>query len=170
MRHRFLGFTFAMAITSAVYAQSPPKPAGDATASGSQQNAGTSVTIEGCVMKEVDVPSRRPSENDRSQADADDDYVLTSTKMISGTAASAPTAAPTADAPTGTSGGGSAGLMYDIEGIAKDELKKQVGKRVQIEGRLDHLENAKLPVSFATDLVELKGTTMRSVSGTCPTK
>ena len=60
--------------------------------------------------------------------------------------------------------------MYDIEGIAKDELKKAVGKRVQIEGMLDHLENAKLPVSFATDLVELKGTTMRSASGTCPTK
>ena len=68
-----------MAIASAVYAQSPPKPAGDATASASQQNAGTSVTIEGCVMKEVDVPSRRPPENDRSQAEADDDYVLTST-------------------------------------------------------------------------------------------
>jgi hypothetical protein len=64
----------------------------------------------------------------------------------------------------------SASLMYDIEGIAKDELKKHVGKRVQIQGVFDHLENAKLPVSFATDLVEIKGTTIRPTSGACPNK
>jgi len=168
MRQRFFGFTFAMAIASAAYAQSPPKPAGGATSSASQ-SAGVLVIVEGCVMKEVDVPSRKPAENLRSQAEADDEYVLTSTKMISGTAPAAAVASPTGDA-TGTSGGVSAGLMYDIEGIAKDELRKQVGKRVQIEGMLDHHENAKLPVSFATDLVELKGTTIRTVSGACPTK
>jgi hypothetical protein len=167
MRQRFFGFTFAMAIASAGYAQSPPRPAAGATPSASQ--SGGMLVIEGCVMKEVDVPSRRPPENLRSQAEADDEYVLTSTKVISGTAPPAAVASPTRDA-TGTSAGVSAGLMYDIEGIAKEELRKQVGKRVQIEGLLDHRENAKLPVSFATDLVELKGTTMRSVSGACPTK
>ena len=41
-------------------------------------------------MKEADVPTRRPPENLRAQAEADDDYVLTSTKVISGTAPSAP--------------------------------------------------------------------------------
>jgi len=171
MRQRFVGFTFAMAIASAVYAQSAPKPAGDARPAATQ-SAGMSVTVEGCVMKEVDVPGRRPTESLRSQAEADDDYVLTSTKMVSGTAPSttATSTAKAGDAPTGTSGAMSGGLMYDIEGIAKDELKKHVGKRVQIEGMFDHLENAKLPVSFATDLVELKGTTIRSVSGECPTK
>jgi hypothetical protein len=169
MKQRFFAFTFAMMITSAVSAQSPQKPTGGATPSASQ-SAGTSVTVEGCVMKEVDVPGRKPAENVRAQAEADEDYVLTNTKMVSGTAPSGPTATSTGGTATGTSGTTSAGLMYDIEGIAKDELRKQIGKRVQIEGVLDHLENGKLPVSFATDLVELKGTTIRSVSGTCPTK
>jgi len=169
MRQRFLGFTFAMVVASAGYAQSAQKPAGGGTPLASH-SAGTSVTIEGCVMKEVDVPGRKPPENLRSQAEADDEYVLTSTKMVSGTGTSAPTTSATGGAPTGTSGETSGGPMYDIEGIAKDELRKQVGKRVQIEGVLDHLENAKLPVSFATDLVELKGTTIRSVSGSCPNK
>ena len=31
-----------------------------------------------------------------------------------------------------------------------------VGKRVQIDGAFDHLENAKLPVTFATDLVQIE--------------
>jgi len=65
-----------MAVGSAAYAQSVPKPAGASAG----QNAGASVTVEGCVMKEVDVPTRKPPENLRAQAEADDDYVLTSTK------------------------------------------------------------------------------------------
>ena len=119
-------------------------------------------------MKEVDVPSRRPPENVRAQAEADDDYVLMSTKMVSGAAPSAPVAS--GGAAPATSAGASTGLMYDIEGIAKDQLRQHVGKRVQIDGVFDHVENAKLPVSFATDLVEIKGTTIRSVGGACPTK
>ena len=59
MRRQFLGFAFAMAVGAAAYAQSVPKPA---SASGGQ-NAGASVTVEGCIMKEVDVPARRPPEN-----------------------------------------------------------------------------------------------------------
>ena len=167
MRQRFLVLTLAMAAVSTVYGQSTPRATDGSPSAG--QSAGTSVTVEGCVMKEVDVPTRRPPDNLRSKAEADDDYVLTSTKMISGTAPSAGASSGEASA-TGTSGGASTALMYDIEGIAKDELRKQAGKRVQIEGVFDHHENAKLPVSFATDLVELKGTTIRSVAGDCPTK
>ena len=166
MRRQFLGFAFVMAVGSAAYAQSLPKPA----SASAGQNAGASVTVEGCVMKEVDVPTRRPPENLRAQAEADDDYVLTSTKVISGTAPSASVKSPSDSAITGTSGAAPAALMYDIEGIAKDQLKMHVGKRVQIDGTFDHLENAKLPVSFATDLVEIKGTAVRSVAGSCPAK
>jgi hypothetical protein len=153
MRRGFLGLVFTMAIGSAAYAQSVPKPAGTAS---SGQSAGASVTVEGCVMKEVDVPNRRPPENQKAQAEADDDYVLTNTKIISGTAPSAPANSPS--------------LMYDIEGITKDQLKSHVGKRVQIDGAFDHLENAKLPVTFATDLVEIKGTALRSAAGACPSR
>jgi hypothetical protein len=167
MRQRVLGFTFAMTVASAVYGQSPAKTPAVA---GPSDGQGSAVTVEGCVMREVDVPARRPPENVRSQAEADDEYVLTSTRMISGTAPSGPGGSSTGGAATATSGSAPASLMYDIEGIGKDELKKQVGKRVQIEGALAHQENAKLAVSFATDLVELKGTTMRSVSGSCPAK
>ena len=166
MRHQFLAFAFTMAAVPGVIGQNPAKPAGSATS----QSPGASVTVEGCVMKEVDVPGRRPPENLRSQAEADDEYVLTNTSVISGTAPAAPAAAAAGGAATGTSCSTSAGLLYDIEGISKTELRKQIGKRVQIEGVLDHPEHAKLAVSFANKLVELKGTTIRSVSGACATK
>ena len=120
-------------------------------------------------MKEVDVPNRRPPETARAQAETDDDYVLTNTKVISGTAPSAPSPSSSGGA-AGTTGTTPSGLMYDIEGIAKDQLKSHVGKRVQIDGAFDHLDNAKLPVSFATDLVEIKGTALRAVPGACPGK
>ena len=166
MRSVVVVFTVAMSAASISYGQTPTKPAGTATPSSS---SGMSVTIEGCVVKEADVPSRRPPENARAQAEAEEDYVLMNTKMISGKAPSA-AAPPAGDKATGTAGVTAADLMYDIEGIEKDQLRKHAGKRVQIDGVLDHLENAKLPVSFATDLVELKGTAIRSVSGACPAK
>jgi hypothetical protein len=169
MRRGLFGFAFVMVVGSAAYAQSVPKPAESAGAAG-RQNAGASVTVEGCVMKEVDVPGRRPPENLRAQTEADDDYVLTNTKVISGTAPSPSAKSPSDSAMTGTSGAAPAALMYDIEGIAKDQLKMHVGKRVQIDGVFDHLDNAKLPVAFATDLVEIKGSALRSVPGPCPTK
>jgi hypothetical protein len=164
MRRGFRGFVFAMAVASAAYAQSTAKPAGSASRS-SDQTGGASVTVEGCVMREVDVPNRRPPENMKAQAEADGDYVLTSTKIISGTAPSAPARSAGEGA-----AGAAAGLMYDIEGIPKDQLEKHVGKRVQIDGAFDHLDNAKLPVTFVNDLVEIKGTALRSVPGACPAK
>ena len=165
MRRAFLGVAFVMAVGTAAAAQSGAKPAGSAGTSASQ-GTGAPVTVEGCVMKEVDVPTRRPPENMRARAEADDDYVLTNTKVITGTAPSGPPSAAGA-AVSGTTGTTGSGLMYDIEGIAKDELKTHVGKRVQIDGAFDHVENAKLPVSFATDLVEIKGTKLRPVPGAC---
>jgi hypothetical protein len=165
-RHVVIGFALALAASAHVqHAAAVSKSA----AQSPKQAVAEPVTVEGCVVKEVDVPNRKPPENLRAQAEADDDYVLMSTKMISGAAPSAPDRS-TREAATGTSGTGTSDVMYDIEGIAKDQLKAHVGKRVQIEGTFDHLENAKLPVSFATDLVEIKGTTMRSVPGACPSK
>jgi hypothetical protein len=163
MRRGFLGFAFVVAVGSVTHAQNAAKPAASA-------GVAAPVTVEGCVMKEVDVPTRRPPENGRAQAEADDDYVLTSTTIISGKAPSASAKSSADSAMTGTSGAASAGLMYDIEGIAKDQLKKHVGKRVQIDGSFDHVDNAKLPVTFATDLVEIKGTALRAVAGACSAK
>ena len=53
MRRGLFGFAFVMVVGSAAYAQSVPKPTESAGAAG-HQNAGASVTVEGCVMKEVD--------------------------------------------------------------------------------------------------------------------
>jgi hypothetical protein len=107
----------------------------------------------------------RDERSGRPKPPADGDYVLTSTKIISGTAPSAPARSAGEGA-----AGAAAGLMYDIEGIPKDQLEKHVGKRVQIDGAFDHLDNAKLPVTFVNDLVEIKGTALRSVPGACPAK
>ena len=118
MRSVFLVFAIGMSVVSVGYGQTPANPAGARPASGS---TGASVTIEGCVVKEADVPSRRPPENVRAQAEAEEDYVLTSTKMISGNAPSGAAPSSGGDKATGTSGS-SAALMYDIEGIEKDQL------------------------------------------------
>jgi hypothetical protein len=42
--------------------------------------------------------------------------------------------------------------------------------RVQITGSLDNIERAKLPVSSATDLVELRGTSIKVIGGECDGK
>jgi hypothetical protein len=60
--------------------------------------------------------------------------------------------------------------MYKVQGLKKGELKNLAGKRVQIEGRFDKIGRAKNQVSFATDLVELKGAAIRETSGDCAAK
>jgi hypothetical protein len=74
------------------------------------------------------------------------------------------------DRPTGTSGVAGTALMYEIDDIDKGQLKEHIGKRVQIEGVLEHPERAANPVSFANDLVELKATSIRAIEGTCAAK
>jgi hypothetical protein len=128
------------------------------------------VIVEGCIFKEVDVPGRRPPDELRSRAVTDDDYVLTSTKVIAGSAPAASPAATAGDTPTGTSGTAARSLMYKVKGVDKAQLAEHSGHRVQITGALEHLERAKLPVSFATDLVELRGTSIKGVDGECESK
>ena len=60
--------------------------------------------------------------------------------------------------------------MYEIDELDKGQLKENIGKRVQIEGVLEHPERAGNPVSYANDLVELKATSIRAVEGTCAAK
>jgi len=60
--------------------------------------------------------------------------------------------------------------MYEIDELDKGQLKNHIGKRVQIEGILEHPERAGNPVSYANDLVELKATSIRAVEGTCAAK
>src|SRR5512145_408534 len=100
MNRRFAasGVAFALACTAAIAAQDPqtpsPRPSAPAVTA-------ETVTVEGCLLREADVPGRRPSETERQRVRADDDYVLSDAKMISGTA---PAQAKAPGTPAGTSG------------------------------------------------------------------
>ena len=188
MSRRFLGcgFAIAVALSSTALAQNPttqPPPSQQPTPAQQQpqmarpaepgktaQATGTPVTIEGCVVREVDAPGRTPPPEMQSRANTDDDYILTETKVITGATAGATPTNPPADRAVGTSGTPGTALMYEIDELDKAQLKEHIGKRVQIEGTLEHPERAANPVSYANDLVELKATSIRMVEGTCAAK
>lgn len=164
MRNYLVGCAMAsaLAVTTAV-AQEPPKPTPPA------QGASGVVTVEGCLMREADVPGRKPNVAER--AGIAEDYILASTKMIKGSApAGAGTSQPRAGEPTGTAGTRGAMAMYEVEGIDDAELKKHVGRRVQIDGTFQNIDRATASPEKKTpadDLVELRGTTIRQVAGEC---
>lgn len=124
------------------------------------------VTVEGCLMREQDVPGRKPNVAER--AGVMEDYILTNAKVVKGSAPPAASTQAKPAEPTGTSGTISA-PMYDVKGIDDARLKQLVGKRVEIEGTFADLE--KSPSAKPTeDLVDIRGTTIRQTSGECPPK
>lgn len=129
------------------------------------QDEARQVTVEGCLMREADVPGREPNVAER--AGIAEDYILTSTKMIKG---SAPQQTPrSGETPTGTSG--KHGAMYEVQGIDDERLRQHVGHRVQIEGTFENVDRARATPEKGTpadDLVEIRGTTIRQVTGECP--
>lgn len=157
-----------MALATTVGAQDPPRTQEPRTPATGQETA-QKVTVEGCLMREADVPGRAPNVAER--AGLGEDYILTSTKMIKGSAPSpkAPGAQP--GQPTGTAG--VRAMMYEIEGIDDEKLKQHVGQRVQIDGTFENVDRAQKPPETGTptdDLVELRGVTIRKVAGQCPAK
>ena len=72
-------------------------------------------------VREADVPGHRPDGDDN------DDYILTSTKMVTRSAPAAVTAqARPGDTPTDTSG--IQGPIYEVEGIADQRLRQYIGR------------------------------------------
>lgn len=134
------------------------------------QDQGRMVTVEGCLMREADVPGRRPNVAER--AGIAEDFILTSTKMIKGSPPAGTTAQTRpSDTPTGTAG--MQGPMFEVEGIAEEQLKQHAGRRVQIDGTFENVDRAKATPEAGTpadDLVEIRGTTIRQVPGECPAK
>jgi hypothetical protein len=123
------------------------------------------VTVEGCVMREADVPGRKPNVAERTGIT--EDYILTSTKIVKGSAPGA-TSQARPDAPIGTSGTQAA--MYEIEGIDDERLKQHVGRRVQLDGAFQNVDRARATPERGTaadDLVEISATTIRQVAGDC---
>jgi hypothetical protein len=180
----WLGFACAIALSASLAAQepttppatrpstAPQPPTGAATAAQQEAAAtrGVPVTVEGCVVQEADAPGRKPPQEMQERIKAKDDYLLTDAKMVKG---SAPELAPAPQAKAGEAVGTSGTapvLILFIEDLGKPDLKSHENRRVQIDGTLTNLDRAKNPVSYGTDLVEIHGTAIREVPGTCPAK
>lgn len=169
--------TGALALTVTVGAQYPPtqippQQTPPATRTPTTQDKARMVTVEGCLIREADVAGRKP--NIAERAGIAEDYILTSTRMIKGSAPATGTAqARPGETPTGTSGTRGAMMMYEVEGIDDDQLKQHVGHRVQIDGTFENVDRATATPERRTpadDLVEIRGTVIRQVAGECPAK
>lgn len=127
----------------------------------SAQEQKATVTVEGCLMREQDVPGRKP--NIAERAGVMEDYILANAKMIKRSAPQAAAQARPGD-PTGTAG--TTSPMYDVKGLADDQLKPLVGKRVQIDATFADM--SKSPSAGPTaDLADIRGTAIRSATGDC---
>jgi hypothetical protein len=167
-------------LTASVAAQNPPQsppaqqpPAARTPATQDKTDradrAKAPVTVEGCLLREEDVPGRKPNVAER--AGVGEDFILTQSKMIKGTAPShAASHAKTGEA-VGTSGTKSASMMFEVEGISGADLKAHAGHRVQIDGTFENIDNATKAADSKTpsdDLPEIRGVAIRQVAGECP--
>jgi hypothetical protein len=154
-----------LAVSAATAAQEPQYPPPKASTPAVQP--AQMATVEGCITKEEDVPGRKPNVAER--AGILEDYILTQARVVKGSAPGTTEAKP-GETPTGTSG---TQLMYEIEGIDDERLKQLVGKRVQIEGSFQNVDRAQARPERRTpadDLVEIRATTIRELSGECQKK
>ena len=163
-------FCGMLALSATVVAQAPPPPKSQspakAPAAAPAARAQGGVTVEGCLVREADVPGRKPNVAER--AGIAEDYILTSTKMVKG---SAPAATPAADKSAGKAG--SRAGMYEVEGLDDERLKPHVGHRVQIDGTFENVDRARATPERGTpadDLVEIHASAIRQVAGNCPAK
>lgn len=176
------GAAAVMAVSIAsVGAQTPQTPQTQPPTQTPQTQAPTqqpsaTVTVQGCVYQEKDIPGRAPNVAER--AGVLEDYILVTSAPAAG--ATAGTSGTTPPGTAGTTGmAGAAGKAYKLEQIADERLKAVVGKRVEVTGRVDHGGSAaagtagtrpdRNPVSpDAIELPEFEVTSIREVEGTCP--
>lgn len=177
MSRYFLGCTVAgvLALTVTVGAQTPPTQTPPtqtppATQAPMPQDLAKAVTVEGCLVREAEVPGAKP--NIAERAGIAEDYILTSTKIVKGSApATGAAQAKPGDTPTGTSG--MRALMYKVKGIDDEKLKQHAGHRVQIDGTFENVDRARPTPEGqkpADDLVQIRGTVLRHVAAECAAK
>jgi hypothetical protein len=156
----------ALTVSVTAEQQQPPTPQTQpqTRAPSAQTQAGT-VTVEGCLVREQDVPGRKPNVAER--AGVAEDYILTSAKMIKGSAPQASAAKPQPGQPVGTAG--ALAPMYDVQGIDDEKLKPLIGRRVQIDGTFADVRKDP-SAGPAEDLADIQGTAIRQVAGECPAK
>lgn len=151
MKRQLFALGLACACSGAAFtAQEPPQ-------------AAEVVTIEGCLMREADVPGRRPIEGDRERVTRDDDYILTGSKVVKGAAPAAADERAGDPQPTGTSG---TARMYKVEKLSVEQLHANRNQRVRLDGTFRYPDRAGNVVSPATDLVKLDATNVTAL-GPC---
>jgi hypothetical protein len=158
------GTAFAVAFAASLAAQTPPQNP-PTTAQPQSMNQKATVTLEGCLVQEKDVPGRQA--NPAEKAGVMEDFILTAVKYVK-----PPAGAPATDpAPTGTSGVGML-PMFEVRGLEKDKLTEHIGKRVQLEGTIDpadlrEAQAAKAKGEPGNDLPEVQVSSIKSVPGDC---
>lgn len=159
MRRQLFGYGVAALLSVATAAaQTSSSHSNGSQTDRSRASSGTRATVEGCLHREADVPGRKPTIAER--AGIGEDFVLTQSRIVKGAG------------PSGETNADGQSAIYDVQGLSADQLKSNVNKRVQIDGAFEHQERArKGPEVNGTgnDLVELKGTAIRAVSGDCGT-
>jgi hypothetical protein len=168
-----LGMTAALAAQAS--SQNPTQPPAGTAASAQHQT----VTVEGCLVREKDVPGREA--NPAERAGVMEDFILTNAKIVKGDHPSHDTAAATGTtgaARTGAEATGTSGVstkMFEVRGLNESELQQFVGQRVEIEGKLDPSDVAERSREQANpageksgDLPELMGATIKKSSSTEP--
>jgi hypothetical protein len=127
--------------------------------------AAETVTASGCLKAEKDVPGLKPNVAER--AGMGEDYILTNVRMLP---ASSGSKAPSAAA-------ASKGVMYKIEGLNDDELKKHLNHQVELTGRIVESTGAGKPggapapgggAAPSETLKAFQATSLKMVSATCP--
>jgi hypothetical protein len=155
MNARLLTVAFAAAASMTVYAQapqsaptpqSPDRPSPPAMQVPNRATpANAAITISGCLKEEKDVPALTPSATEK--AGMGEDFVLTDVKM----------------SPSSSVSGIGISTKYEIEGIAKAELKKHVNHQVEVTGQI-----VQAPASAsANDAPDFKATSLKMLSATC---
>lgn len=122
------------------------------------------MTVQGCVYQEKDIPGRTPNVAER--AGMLEDYILVTTAPTAGAAGTTGTTRP----PTaGAAGMPHAGKAFKLEQVADEQLKAMVGKRVEVTGRVDK-ETATGTAGKADpmEFPEFEVTSIKEIEGTCP--
>jgi hypothetical protein len=154
----------------------PPAPAPSTGIGAERQQQST--TLVGCLYTEDQVPGRTP--NPAERAGVLEDYILANASPASGAPAARGTT-PGATGTAGTTGSRTAAMggMFKVERLPDEQLKKLVGKRVEVTGRIDP-EGAGTGRSTTAatpdrglgpdkiNLPEFEAASIREVSGACP--
>lgn len=189
MRTLLIGLVTAGVASATVAGQnppptpSPPQTPTTQTERRADTDSGPTVTVQGCLMREADVPGLESNVIER--AGVTEDFVITSAKVLKGRA------------PEGQGDSASRNTMFEVEGLSENQLEPNLNRRVEIDGTIEEAsdrsrDTSRSPVTprsdpampepdpdprgmtpstpnTAGDLAQLQARSIRAVPGDCPT-